>query len=272
MVFSKVGVIGLGRFGRYWGKVLGENSVSPLEVFGASRKIYDDLPSVIKQVPLEEVCRLPLVFLSVPISSMPEMLQKISPLLGKDTVVADTCSVKVYPVLWMKKYLPEDTPILATHPMFGPESGKFSVKGLAIMMSNIRMSDEDFNWWKSFFTGMGMEVSEMSPVEHDRQAAYSQALTHLVGRTLNTLGMKETRIATRWYQDLLGICRQVARDSQELFDDMENLNPFAVSMRHSYEEAYSRVLRELDETCPSFPDLREELEGLVPGDILGGDS
>ena len=84
--------------------------------------------------------------------------------------------------------------------------------------------------------------------------------------------MKETRIATRWYQDLLGICRQVARDSQELFDDMENLNPFAVSMRHSYEEAYSRVLRELDETCPSFPDLREELEGLVPGDILGGGS
>ena len=122
------------------------------------------------------------------------------------------------------------------------------------MMYGVRLPENETEWWYTFFTNLGLSVSKMTPAEHDEQAAYSQALTHLVGRTLNTLGVKDCKIATRWYQDLLAICRQVGRDSQELFDDMQNLNPYAVAMRHSFEQSYQKVLRELDENCFNLND------------------
>lgn len=246
---KKVGIIGLGRFGCFWGNILATNTVNQFSVFGYSRRQRTDLPSTITQIPLEEICKLPIIFLCVPMRSVPEMLKRIAPLLSKETTVVDTCSVKVKPVEWMLTFLPKNTPILATHPMFGPESGKNGLDNLALMMYGVRLPEPETEKWFQFFTALGLSVSIMTPEEHDEQAAFSQALTHLVGRTLNTLGVKECKIATRWYQDLLAICKQVGRDSQELFDDMQNLNPYAVSMRHSFELSYQKVLKELDENC-----------------------
>lgn len=39
--------------------------------------------------------------------------------------------------------LPEDADILCTHPMFGPESGKFGWQGLPFLYEKVRVSNND---------------------------------------------------------------------------------------------------------------------------------
>lgn len=237
---DKVGVIGLGRFGAFWTSVLSHG----YEVYAWTRTAQENPPCPI--LPLEELCRLPVVFLCVSMRAMPETLARIAPLLGPNTLVVDTCSVKVEPVRWMKEKLPESAEILATHPMFGPESAKEGLAGLPLMMSPIRMASDRYESWTRFFRSLGIMVVEITPEEHDRQAAMSQALTHMIGRTLSRMGIEETPIGTLWYRKLLAICRQVEKDSPELFLDMQHLNPYAASMRDSFEKAWKSVREELD--------------------------
>lgn len=240
---KQVGVLGLGRFGLFWSTVLSHG----YEVSGWNRSPRENAPC--RPVSLKELCRLPAVFLCVPMRSMRETLERIAPLLGPDTVVIDTCSVKVRPVEWMLELLPPSTPILATHPMFGPESGKESVTGLPLMMHPVRLDPERYAEYSHFFSSLGIMVVEMTPEEHDRQAALSQALTHMLGRSLNVMGIDDTPIGTLWYRKLLAIARQVAKDSEELFMDMQILNPYAADMRESFEDAWQSVTMEIREAA-----------------------
>jgi prephenate dehydrogenase len=43
----------------------------------------------------------------------------------------------------MLDVLPEDSDILCTHPMFGPESGKFGWQGLPFLYEKVRISDNE---------------------------------------------------------------------------------------------------------------------------------
>lgn len=244
---EKVGVLGLGRFGLFWSKVLAHG----YEVYGWNRSPRENPPCPL--VSLEELCRLPVIFLCVPMRTMKETLERIAPLLGSDTVVVDTCSVKVKPVEWMLATLPAGTPILATHPMFGPESGKESVMGLPLMMHPVRLASERYNEFAHFFQSLGIMVVEITPEEHDKQAALSQALTHMLGRSLNVMALEDTPIGTLWYRKLLAICRQVAKDSEELFMDMQLLNPYAEGMRRSFEDAWQTVTMEINEARKEEP-------------------
>ena len=42
----------------------------------------------------------------------------------------------------MGKVLPEESDVLCTHPMFGPESGKDGWNGLSFMFERVRIRDE----------------------------------------------------------------------------------------------------------------------------------
>jgi prephenate dehydrogenase len=239
---SNVGILGLGRFGKFWATVLSHSHA----VYGYNRSVPSEPNCAL--VPLEDLCALPVIFICVPIRTVPEMLRKIAPLLKPGTLVVDTCSVKMEPVRWMREILPPHVDILATHPMFGPESAKEGLSGLPMMMHPIRMGEAAYAEWARYFRSLGLMVVEMTPEEHDRQAALSQALTHMVGRTLNVMGIEETPIGTLWYRKLLAIARQVAKDSPELFDDMQTLNPYAPAMRRDFENAWRSVCSGLTET------------------------
>jgi prephenate dehydrogenase len=230
-----VGILGLGRFGSFWAKVLSHSYT----VYGHSRDVPPEPNCAV--VSLEALCKLPVIFLCVPMREVEAMLRRIAPLLAPGTLVVDTCSVKVAPVRWMTEILPESIDILATHPMFGPESAKEGLPGLPLMMHPVRMKAALYEEWHRFFGSLGLLVIEMTPDEHDRQAAMSQALTHMVGRTLSLIGIEETPIGTLWYRKLLAICRQVEKDSPELFYDMQTLNPYAAEMRGNFERAWREV-------------------------------
>ncbi len=257
----KVGVFGLGRFGSFWAQALSRR----FEVAGYDVDPERPAPEGVRRVGLEEVVACDALFLCVTIRAVPDVLRTIAPLLKPGILVADTCSVKIEPARWMAELLPQSVGILATHPMFGPESAKNGLEGLAIMMDPVRCSDEAAAFWADAFASYGLSVVPMSCDRHDREAAYSQALTHFVGRSLHKVGLTDTDIATRWYRNLHAVVRQCVRDAPSLFEDMQRFNPYAAEMRRRVMIAFHDTIEDLEQR--PFQRHRADLDEASAGQV-----
>jgi prephenate dehydrogenase len=87
----------------------------------------------------------------------------------------------------------------------------------------------------------------MSPEQHDRLAAYSQGVTHYVGRVLRELELEETPIDTQGFKILRSLIDQTCNDSWELFRDLQLYNPYTRDMRERMEAALEIVNAKLVE-------------------------
>ena len=237
----KAAVYGLGRFGSFWAECLYK---AGCDVIAYSRSEHP-MPEGVRKADEDEVLSAPVLFFCVAISSFESVLKRVGSRIGRDTVVMDTCSVKIMPSQWMKENIPADRTIIATHPMFGPDSGRNGVKGLPLVMCPVSPANEKYDEMKSLFLSMGLDVLEMSAEEHDEEAAYSQGVTHFVGRTLSQMGMKPTPIATQGYRNLMTIVEQTCNDPMQLFYDLQRYNPYAKEMRLSLQVAIEKVLNAL---------------------------
>lgn len=240
---NQVGVYGLGRFGLFWATRLAEKG---FDVVGCSRRAADPPPGV-RQVSVEEVLDSPTIFYCVSISSFEEVLATSLPYLKEGAVVMDTCSVKLYPARVMKRLLPPTIQAIATHPMFGPDSGRDGLEGLPFVMDNISAREETFRWWIDEFTSWKMDVLMMSCDQHDREAAWSQGITHFIGRTLAELNLGSTRLATKGYQTLMGVVEQTCNDPLQLFYDLQRYNPYTKQMRMGLRGALVTTMEALKE-------------------------
>ncbi len=239
----KIAIYGLGRFGSFWARLLSEHGA---DVIAYSRHKHD-VPEGVRVASEDEVLSAPYIFFCVTISAFEDVLKRVGARISKSSVVMDTCSVKTYPAKWMEEYIAKDVYKIATHPMFGPDSGANGVEGLPIAMCPISPIDDRFEVVKDFFLSMGLEVLQMSPREHDQAAAYSQGVTHFVGRTLDLMNIKPTPIATQGYRSLMSIVEQTCNDPIQLFYDLQRYNPYAKEMRLSLQVALEKVLNRLAE-------------------------
>lgn len=235
-----IGLIGYGRFGRLTVKNLSADFQVLVHTRSADKS--DDIKAAGGElVSMEKACSQKLVILCVPISAMQTTLKQIAPLLKPDAIVVDVCSVKVYPVQWMKELLPPTVDILATHPMFGPDSAAESVAGYKIVLCPERISAARYERIKQVLKDKGLVLIETSPEEHDRKIAVSLALTHFIGRTLAEFGAAPLDIDTEGYKRLLHILEVVNNDTWQLFEDMNAYNPFAGEKRRDFIAAMDRV-------------------------------
>jgi prephenate dehydrogenase len=145
----KIGVYGLGRFGKFWAELLAQKFDN---VMAYSRTPGKVLPAGVEWVELEELLEADALFLCVSISSFEEVLRSIAGKLKPGMVVFDTCSVKAYPAQLMQRELPATVECVATHPMFGPDSGKNGVQGLPMVMHPLRCDEKRYRFWKDVFT------------------------------------------------------------------------------------------------------------------------
>ncbi len=238
----KVGIYGLGRFGAFWAHLLAKK----VEVVGYNRTKRDFSIEGVEIVDFETLCKSDVIFLCVSISSLQETLHSIKEYIPKETVVIDTCSVKVYPAQMMVDILHTEQPLIATHPMFGPDSAKSGVTGLPLVFYPLRCSKEVGDYWFSLFQEMELDVIEMSPKEHDQQAAYSQGVTHFVGRVLDEIKLQPTRLATLGYKSLMNIVEQTCNDNIQLFYDLQRYNPYSSIMRGDVKDATEKILKKLE--------------------------
>ena len=230
----RVAVVGLGRFGLFWARTLSRQ----WPVLGTSRRESLNLPEGVKQVPLPDaLAAADVVFLTVSISAMPEVLRQIAPLLRPDSTVVDTCSVKTVPVQQMVDILPRDVDIIATHPMFGPDSARERSDLLPMIVWPVRDRLQRYHRLNQAFTRLGMNVIPMSPADHDREAALTQGVTHLVGRVLKAMELSPSEIGTLGYTRLLQVMEQTCNDPVQLFQDLQRFNPYTRQMRQRFSEA-----------------------------------
>ena len=239
-----IGIIGFGRFGKLTARYLAEDF--EVLVFNRTDKSAEIKDVGARVSSLKTVCQQKIVIVCVPISTFKQVLVEIGPLLKRDVLVIDVCSVKVYPTQWMKQSLPETVSILATHPIFGPDSAADSLKGRKIFLSPIRIEKNQYQKIKTYLASKELVLIESTPEDHDEQIAISLALTHFIGRGLSEFGASALNIDSEGYKRLLHILDVVEHDTWQLFYDMHQYNPYAKEKRAAFMLAMQKIDKRLE--------------------------
>ena len=238
---NSVGIIGFGRFGKVLANILQR---------GFAIKAYDPKPAGpfpgVQFLDLDTVLNEKVVFIAVPIRHFESVIADISKKLKKETTLIDVCSVKSYPVNIMLKILPDHIGVIATHPMFGPDS-YMSNRNLKMMINNTRDLHNQYSFWKRFFADQGIQIIEMTPDQHDRLAAKTQGVTHFLGRMLKEFGIKKTNIDTQGFRDLLDLVGQTCNDTWELYADLQLYNPYTEDMVEKLKASTNKLDNQLNE-------------------------
>jgi len=248
----KILIIGFGRFGKVWADLLGRD----FEVFVSDKReiLEEEIKNrnyIKKIVPIEYgIKECETIFYSVPISEFENVLSSNVRILKEakvKKVLIDLLSVKLFPKMVFEKYMLPNIECLLTHPMFGPDSIKANngASGLPIVVDKFNTTDETYEFWISFFKSKGLKVIEKSADEHDKLAAYSQGVTHFVGRILEDFGLGPTEIDTLGAKKLQEVKEQTCNDTWELFRDLQTKNPYTKEMRVKLGKSLDRIYAKL---------------------------
>ena len=238
---KEIALIGYGRFGRFISYHLRKR-------FRVS--VVESSPSIrfekgIRRISIDEVESQRIIFLAVPISRMPHVLDAISSKLQPGTLVIDVCSVKEQPIRWMKSYLPRHVSILGTHPLFGPESASRGLSGHTIVLCPARIAKSKLRKIVTYLQGINVTVQIMTATQHDRFIASTLFLTQFIGRGLLDLPLHSSQNTTQNFQFLHRIATTTGRDTRELFRDMFHYNRFARTIPDKFIQSLKRTHNQL---------------------------
>lgn len=195
--------------------------------------------------PLEEVAACDLVILAMPVSALADALTQIRPHLQPDAIVLDVGSVKLKPVALMTRLLPDSVEIIATHPLFGPQSGKDGIEGLKIVLCPVR-APSLFAIAAFLKRILKLEVILSSADQHDRDVAIVQGLTHLIGQVLARMEPFPQAMTTPSFELLTQVVEMVRHDSVEVYKAIEQENPHAAKVRQQFFDIAQTLSNDLE--------------------------
>ena len=237
-----VGLVGFGAFGRLVAahlaprlRLLAHDPVLPAAAFEGSGA---------EPASLAEVARCPVVILATPVSALAEAVAALAPHLRPGTLVVDVGSVKSLPARIMRERLPAHVDILATHPLFGPQSAREGLAGLKIAVCPVR-GRRGLRARAFLKRVLGLEVIVTTPEAHDREAAAVQGLTHLIAKVLVRLEPLPTRMTTRSFELMMQAVAMVRHDAPEVFRAIEGANPYVADIRRRFFALAGELEREL---------------------------
>ncbi|KAM6585981.1 hypothetical protein CsatB_012983 [Cannabis sativa] len=249
----KIAVIGFGNFGQFLAKAFVRQGHTVLahsrsDYSATAQKLgvsfFSDPDDLCEQHP--EV-----VVLCTSILSTEKVIKTIPfQRLRRNTLVVDVLSVKEFPRDLLLSYLPPEFDILCTHPMFGPQSGKFSWVGLPFVFDRVRIGSGDYRTdrcdeFLGIFAREGCRMVEMSCAEHDKFAAGSQFVTHTMGRVLERFRLESSPINTKGYETLLNLVHNTAGDSFDLYYGLFMYNKNAMEQLERLDMAFEGLKKEL---------------------------
>ncbi len=135
------------------------------------------LPNRIIKSTLEQAASCQVIIIATSLKAMPDICKQLANYVKPETIVMDVCSVKTKPVQILKQHLGGKCQLVATHPLFGPQTVQgTNLTGQKIVVypidiknySQIQMLLRDF---------LRLEIIEMDPDEHDKQIAWIHGLT-----------------------------------------------------------------------------------------------
>ncbi len=244
-----ISIIGFGNFGTLLASILNQHFAVSVYHYKKNKE-YDNKAKKIrvKLVDIKIASKADIVILSVPISKTKETIKKIAPLMKNGAILMDTCSVKVRPCKWLKKYTPKNIQIIGTHPMFGPTTTKFNLdkqtwnlENLQIVLCPLRLQNERFIELKNYFNKLKLKVITTTPEDHDKQNAKTLSFVHFIGRSLLASDIGHQKIYTPGYLDLLSILPHTTSDNWQLFYDINNYNPYSDKLREKFRDAGLKI-------------------------------
>ena len=140
----------------------------------------------------------------------------------------------------MGRGLPEHAEIVATHPLFGPQSARDGLAGLKIAVCPIR-GRRCFRLAAFLRSRLQLNVILTTPEDHDREAAMVQGLTHLIAKVLVEMEPLPTRMTTKSFDLLVAAVNMVRHDAQEVFEAIERANPYSSNVRKRFFELASAL-------------------------------
>ena len=185
----KLGIIGLGLMGGSF--ALDFKSIYPKsKIFGFDKSKKNEnraleLGLIDELITLEQLSKVDVVLVAIPVDKSLEELPKILNSVNKDTLVFDVGSTKL-PICEALLNHPNRKNFLATHPMAGTEfSGpNAAVEGLYLNKNNIVCEIEKTNpkiYKKALqiFKRLNMNIIKMDSKSHDVHVAYVSHLSHI---------------------------------------------------------------------------------------------
>ncbi|CAD7698365.1 unnamed protein product [Ostreobium quekettii] len=261
----KIGIVGFGKFGQFLAKRLVEHGH---QVLATSRTPYVDEATELGVeffTDAHDFCEShpDVVILATSIISLESVLFSLPfQRLKRSTLIVDVLSVKVFPKQLFMRTLPPELDLLCTHPMFGPDSGQGSWKGLNFMYECVRVGDSPERQHRvqrflQFFKLEGCNMIEMTCEEHDKKAASTQFITHTVGRVLGAMDLESTNLDTKGYQSLVNLVSNTTHDSFDLYYGLFMYNQNATEELDRLERAFQDVKSQLFDQLHGV--LREQL-------------
>ncbi len=235
-MIKTIGIVGFGSFGQTFAQALSPH----ISVCVSSRRPIDpvDLPQGVKAVSFEETAACDVVILADNLATLETTVKKIKPFLSSNTIVMDVCSVKVKPAEILERILGDTCHLVATHPLFGPQSmsNNGGTKGLVVVWHELTKGP--FDELRALFADdLGLKILEVDPDSHDRDMAWVHGLTFFVGRALLNINPPESQLATHYYNELMDLVIQERQHSHELFMTIQQGNPYADDIRKKFVES-----------------------------------
>jgi len=212
---ANIAIIGAGNFGqalrRLFQKYEPSLSVTMFDKQADSDQIQD----------VDKLGQYDAVIIAVPIAKFEAVVMEIAPHLHPGALVIDVCSVKKHPADVMLRLLPPDVQIIASHPMFGPQTlGRidWELKGLNLVIHPLRVEPALYQVILMHLKELELQVVEITPDEHDRIMARSQFYSMLLGIVCDDLGLEPTAIDTPSFAQLVNFMADVKHDRGILRD------------------------------------------------------
>ncbi len=245
------GIVGFGAFGQLAALHLGQH----FEI-----SAYDpssDLVKIAKQLgvrlsSLHSVSQADVILIAAPVSSFEQVVREIAVACKPGALIVDVGSVKVIPAEIMRRLLPNHVDIVATHPLFGPQSAATGIEGLKIAVCPIQ--GNRYTRLAAFLRkALGLTVIMTTPEDHDREAAVVQGLTHLIAKVLLRMGPLPTRMTTKSFDLLSEAISMVQHDAPEVFEAIEKANPYAETVRQQFFDLAASLRVELETASRTLP-------------------
>lgn len=247
----QIGLFGFGAFGRL---------IAPHLAAHCRIRVYDPLlppgplmPEVTATT-LEDAAACPIVILAVPVARMQAVARAIGPHLPRRALVADVGSVKILPAEILCRELPDHVRIIATHPLFGPQSARDGIAGHRIVLCPLRGTRP--GPVAAFLRRtLGLDVILTTPDAHDRDAAMAQGLTHLLARILSEMGPMPEQISTSSFDLIRAATAMVRDDAPDVSHAIAHLNPHAGAVRRRFLAIAGRIAESDDaKDAAPFPE------------------
>jgi len=235
-----LGIIGFGAFGQLIAQYA--NGYFELLAYDPSTNLKDAAVDLgVSLTSLDVVAQCDVVVIASPVSSFESIVNSVAAVCRAGALIIDVGSVKVQPFDIMKRLLPKNVDVVATHPLFGPQSARDGIRGLKIAVCPIR-GRRHLHLAAFLRKHLGLRVIMATPQEHDREAATVQGLTHLIAKVLQSMAPLPSRMTTRSFDLLVESISMVQNDAPEVFEAIESANPYAADVRRQF----FRLAYELD--------------------------